>query len=206
MNSIDDVRIYNQSCPPLDALLRQIKRRPAEKLGHSVMPVDGRYAAGVWKRLFVLALKRMAINPKSESLARLTAVEALRIVGASASPSRLYPRTAPPRYVLSIFRQSDKQPLQGRTSPRNGFHPRDLHRWKCDAVRVLRNGYIKDDVAGMWKRWGGGPVPKDLMAEIRTRRKPNSRALALLARFTCMEEGSLRITLHRHDKARNLLQ
>jgi hypothetical protein len=204
MHAIDDVRIYNESCPPLGALLRKIKQRPAKKLGPSVMPVDERYAAGVWKRLFLLALERMATQ--QESLARLTAVEALRILGSSASPSQHHPQTESARYLLSIFGQTKDQPLRGRTSPRSGFHPLDIQRWTSDAMHVFRDDINKRDAADLWKRCSGEQMPKTLMGELQNKRTPLARARTFVSRLVNVTEGGLRVTLHRQRRARKPLQ
>ena len=116
MDSAVDIRIYNDSCPQLEDLLKQIRRRPATRLGCFVISLDGRYAAGVWKRLFMLTLTRLA--KEQPSLARGTAVEALHVVGSSASSSHIYPQTAHARYLLSKLKQIGKAPLRGRTSPK----------------------------------------------------------------------------------------
>jgi hypothetical protein len=204
MNSSDDVRIYNESCPPLKTLLRRIKRRSETRLGPTVMPVDGGYAAGVWKRLFLLALKRMATQ--QESLARLTAVEALRILGASASPSRFHPQTASARYLLSTLRQTENEPLRGRTSPRNGFHPLDIQCWTSDAVLVFRDGVNKKDAADLWKRCSGQQMPKTLMGELQNKRTPLARARTFVSRLVNVTDGGLRVTLHRQRRVRKPLQ
>lgn len=206
MDSAVDIRIYNESCPQLEDLLKQIRRRPAARLGSSVMPLDGRYAAGVWKRLFMLTLSRLATEQLS--LARFTAVEALHVVGASASPSHLYPQTAHARYLLSKLKQIGKAPLRGRTSPKKGFHPIDLQEWNRDAVRVFQNGVNEQDALDLWKRCSGcrSRMPKGLMLDLKRRRTPRSRAMAFVARVAGVEEEGLKVTLHRRKNATHSLQ
>jgi len=206
MDTIHDLRIYNESCPQLKDLLKQVRRQPAARLGASVMPLKERYSAGVWKRLFMIALTRLAA--KQPSLARLTAVEALHIVGSSASPSRPYPRTTHARYLLSKLKQMETSSLRGRASPKKGFHPNDLHEWTRAAVRVFQNGLNQRDTAELWRQCSGGRsrMPKNLMLDLNQRRTPRSRAMAFVARLAGVDEDGLKVTLFRRKKARLSLQ
>jgi hypothetical protein len=206
MNARDDIRIYNESCEPFEDLLRHIERRSASRLGLSIMPVDGRYAAGVWKRLFVLTLKRMATN--QPSLARFTAVEALGIVGSSACSSFSYPKTAAPRHLLTKLKKMTRQSLRGLTGPRKGFHPEDLQHWLREGLRAFKDGVEKRNAVDLWKRCSRGlsRMPENLIPELKQRRTPRSRAMAFVARLAGVDEEGLKVTLSRRKKAMHSLQ
>ncbi len=201
----DPILIYNQSCPSLETLVQDLKRKSAHKLGLSLMPVEARYAAGVWKRLFLITLKRMAKT--QPSVARLTAVEALSVVGSSAGSTFLYPKTAAPRHLIGKLRTMNARSLRGNSSPRHGFHPEDLRRWKNEALRVFRETRPDKAIASaLWKRCGGAgsQIPDRVLDEIKTKRNPNSQAIAFLAGLTGTEEQSLRPIMHRQRSSINL--
>ncbi len=206
MNSSDAVRIYNASCPSFDTLLRKIKRRSTTTLGHPAMPVDGTYSAGVWKRLFLIGLKRFAT--KQSSLARLTAVQALQIIESSSSPTSSHPKTAAPRYLIDLLKEIDGQPLRGLTRARNGFHPEDLARWVSEAQRVFRNGVRKSDAVGLWNRCSSGRsrMPSNLLVELKNKKTALSRARAFVGRVAGIDEETVKVSLHRWASPQRSLQ
>ncbi len=200
----DNVRIYKESCPSLVQLMREIERRPAYKLGPSIVPVDKQYAAGIWKELFLIALHRMA--KKQPSLAQLTAAEALGVVLSSAASSFVYPRTAGPRHLIQKLRAMKERSLRGLASPRKGFHPLVLQHWKGEAIKTFRDGCEPTSAFHLWKSCGGGGnrIPQTLLEEISKRRTPNSRAMAFLAALTGTEEHVLRPTMSRQRRSSKL--
>lgn len=201
MEPADKILIYNQSCESFETLVQRLKRTSAQKLG-----VEPRYAAGVWKKLFLTTLHRIA--KEQPSMARLTAVEALNIVGCFSSPTSLYPKTATARYVLKKLHVMNARSLRGNASPRQGFHPIDLRRWKAEAMRVEQETSLCDKAiaSALWKRCGGkgSQIPDRVLDEIRTKRTPNSRAIAFVAGLTGTEAHILRIVMHRQRTLNNL--
>lgn len=209
MDPYDDIRIYNGSCPPFKVLLQKIKRRPETRLGiydgvYPLMPVDRRYAAGIWKRLFLIALNRMATE--QPSLARFTAVEALNVLGSSSSPSQIHPTTEPVRYLLMKLKRMKAQKLRGRTSPKNGFHPLDIQSWISEGVQVFKKGVNRQAAADLWKRCGGNRMPENLIMELRHKRTPRGWARTFVARLIGVDEDGLKVTLSRQRRAQKRLQ
>jgi hypothetical protein len=154
MDSDDDFRIYRDSCPPLEALVKQLRSEHRPGL------------SGVWKRLFLIAVHRL--KKSQPSLALLTAVEALRIIRSSAAASGRYEKSFPLRSRLAKLKAMDDRPLRGLTTPRKGFHPIDLHLWKNAALRTFKSGVDESTASNLWKQCGGSGlrIPKALYIEL----------------------------------------
>jgi hypothetical protein len=74
------VNIHSHSLT-LDEALKKLRRQPSSQLRFLSVASDKLYAAVAWKRLFLIALKRLARH--QPQLARLTAIEALTVLAKS---------------------------------------------------------------------------------------------------------------------------
>ncbi len=169
----DRIRLFNQSCPPLRKLLDELQHLPATRVA---LPADGivdpPYAAVVWKRLFLIALERM--GRRQESLARVTAVEALNML-LSVSTHSKFPAAgklaAMQRRVYST----------GQLKPRAGLHPDNLLLRYYQSLPMLTTPIREEDLVALWRAWGGGQIPVDLKNDLTRMRTAHRRAIRLLA-------------------------
>jgi hypothetical protein len=191
----DRVRIFNQSCPGLADLLSRLQHRPARLLGIRGIggSVDARYAAIVWKNLFVIALKRM--GRRQQTLARVTAVEALKILSLVSTSSKF-----PARGGLSAIRHRSYS--TGQLKPHTGLHPDVMVQRYWEAMTVVRGKEIRrEELIALWRTWKAGKVPTDLESDLAHFRGPHARAVCLLTKaFDYVDEESVQTLLSRARK------
>ena len=149
-----------------DAVIKKLRRRPSAQFRFLSVAADNRYAAAVWKRLFVIAIKRMA--RRQPELARLTAIEGLSVFYPYTVSNIGRPRAsiAELREVVHELRDIEHRSLRGATTPHpNGLHPEILcHRYEEARLCFLRR-VDKNSIEELWKRWGGGRVPLNTRAD-----------------------------------------
>lgn len=108
------VRIFNQSMDSLADLLSTLQRRPARFLGIcGIGCMDPGRAAIAWKNLCVIALKRM--GQRQDSLARVTAVEAISVLSSVSIPDRFPARSALSAIRHRVYSTGQLKPARGST-------------------------------------------------------------------------------------------
>jgi hypothetical protein len=181
------IKLYNSSCPPLPELLKSIER-------------THRHGAAVWRRALLLTLRRLGL--RQEGLARVTAVEILRLLSMSAASS-LYEKSGQAREIAKRFQAMEKRRYsRGDLTPASGHHP-DVLRWQLrSATRALKEPLTRDCVANLWRGWGGGTVPARLWDELKARPAAATRALAFVAAASDCSEDTIKKTLQRDRRRR----
>lgn len=182
MDDPEKVRLYNKSCPPLDTLLWDLRRRHAP--------------AGVWRRVLMVALRRM--GQRQDSLARITAAEAITIASTGGYHAS-YPRSWTARTRLRGLQAMAKRRYgRGELTPADSHHPAVLA-YRLRHAQSILTPLHRPAVMAAWRHWGAPRFPKDLWTQLGDSPK-GDRPYLLVAEANKISVDSLKKTLQRYRK------
>jgi len=184
----------SEGTPALEALLGILCHRPRKPLPFPEL------IGPAWKRLFLVALRRMA--RRQPALARLCAVEALDLLLSITftSPRQMSRRgSADLRRLAQRLRTFASRSISpADLKPRPWPSPSELHL----AYRQARGGFekpaSKEKLVALWRSWGGYTVPVGPIREALRCEKPIDQALTFVARAHNYTPESLRVIFARH--------
>jgi hypothetical protein len=186
----DPVRL-TKTMRPLDQLIDGI-RSPRPWPDPNGRPPE--LAAEAWRRLFAIAISRMAAHGQ-KNLAHLTVAEAT---------SLLYSLTLPKRdrrrHVDQVL--SD---MEGRQIARKDLAQREVPGEFLDMVvtagkRALADPLERGAAEKLWRRCGGDSLPTAVWDSLATLGTPRARAAYLVAKALQIEPESVPVLLSRYRK------
>ena len=180
------VRLHDDSAPSLLAARAKIRRTRPD-----------RHAADLWKRLFLLALARMA--RRQPALARRTAIDTLNVLG-TLGPVLKFRRSGWARGYLKPLRAMERQRLSAADlRPRSGLHPWVLERRYAQAVQlfVKEKRGTREEIDKLLKSWDRRPLTDAGWRALCDTKTDRQLARLFMARVARVKPASLKTMLSR---------